>query len=166
MNSETSPETCPCRAMAQDKLPFAACCGPFLAHAKKPPTAEALMRSRYSAFATGNVDYLDKTLADDQRKDFDRAATGDWAKKSEWLGLDIVATEEGGETDFDRHRDFCRPFQPRRQATRPSRTLAVPARRRGPLALRQGTAVEGRNRRARTAARPQRSVSLWVGQEI
>jgi SEC-C motif domain protein len=99
MNSETSPETCPCRAMAQDKLPFAACCGPFLAHAKKPPTAEALMRSRYSAFATGNVDYLYETLADDQRKDFDRAATGDWANKSEWLGLDIVATEEGGDTD-------------------------------------------------------------------
>ncbi|MDI9849336.1 YchJ family protein [Rhodoblastus sp. 17X3] len=92
-------QTCPCRALAQDKLAFADCCGPYLARTKFPPTAEALMRSRYSAFAQGDVDYLFDTLADDQRTDFDRAATSDWAKKSEWLGLDILATEQGQEGD-------------------------------------------------------------------
>lgn len=39
---------CPCRGAA-DALPYTACCGRY--HAGQPaPTAEALMRSRYSAF--------------------------------------------------------------------------------------------------------------------
>ena len=92
-------DICPCRADAQDKLAFSACCGPYLAREKYPPTAEALMRSRYSAFATADIDYLFETLAEDQRHDFDRAATSDWAKKSEWLGLAIVATEGGATSD-------------------------------------------------------------------
>ncbi len=94
-------ETCPCRARAEEneKLAFAACCGPFLARTAQPPTAEALMRSRYSAFVKGDIDYLHDTLAADQRKDWSRESTEDWAKKSEWLGLDIVATEQGGESD-------------------------------------------------------------------
>jgi SEC-C motif domain protein len=103
-------EICPCRAAAQDKIAFSACCGPYLAREKTPPTAEALMRSRYSAFATGDVDYLFETLAEDQRGDFDRAATSDWAKKSEWLGLDIVAVEAGGEGDSTGEVTFAAHF--------------------------------------------------------
>ncbi|GAA3462928.1 YchJ family protein [Saccharothrix longispora] len=38
--------------------PYEHCCGPFHEGRKKPPTAEALMRSRYSAFAVGDEDYL------------------------------------------------------------------------------------------------------------
>ncbi len=57
------------------------------------------MRSRYSAFVKGDVDYLFDTLSPDQRKDFDREATGEWARKSQWLGLDIVETVEGLEGD-------------------------------------------------------------------
>lgn len=97
--TEIQPDSlCPCRSAADPKN-FGACCGDFLSRAKNPPTAEALMRSRYSAFVAGDVDYLYETLAEDQRKDFDRAATRDWAEKSEWLGLDIVSTEQGGEND-------------------------------------------------------------------
>ncbi|WP_374546192.1 YchJ family protein [Rhodoblastus sp.] len=98
--TEISPEAlCPCRAASQDPHAFSDCCGPYLARTKNPPTAETLMRSRYSAFARGDVDYLYDTLAEDQRGDFDRAATSDWANKSEWLGLDILAVEDGGEGD-------------------------------------------------------------------
>ncbi|MCL2586471.1 MAG: YchJ family metal-binding protein [Streptosporangiales bacterium] len=47
---------CPC-GLGDD---YDACCGRF--HAGAPaPTAEALMRSRYSAFAVGDVDYLKRT---------------------------------------------------------------------------------------------------------
>ncbi|WP_275423743.1 YchJ family protein, partial [Virgisporangium ochraceum] len=46
---------CPCGGG-----PYAACCGP--AHGGAPAaTAEALMRSRYSAFALGDADYLLRT---------------------------------------------------------------------------------------------------------
>ena len=47
---------CPC-GLADD---YDACCGRF--HAGTPaPTAEALMRSRYSAFAVGDAGYLLRT---------------------------------------------------------------------------------------------------------
>jgi SEC-C motif-containing protein len=92
-------ETCPCRVREDDKREFAACCGPYLARTAAPPTPEALMRSRYSAFVKADIDYLYETLSQEQRKTFDRKATTDWATKSEWLGLDIVETENGGETD-------------------------------------------------------------------
>ena len=48
---------CPCRLPAA--LPrYADCCGRFHATAAAAPDAEALMRSRYSAFVLGLSDYL------------------------------------------------------------------------------------------------------------
>lgn len=48
--------SCPCNP----ELEYEACCGRF--HQGEPaPTAEALMRSRYSAFAMGLWDYLEAT---------------------------------------------------------------------------------------------------------
>lgn len=44
---------CPCGS----GTPFARCCGPLLSGAAAP-SAEALMRSRYSAFVLGEADYL------------------------------------------------------------------------------------------------------------
>jgi SEC-C motif-containing protein len=99
MTEEILQEICPCRASAPDKLAFAQCCGPYLSREKKPPTAEALMRSRYSAFARADIDYLFETLSLDQRTDFNREATAEWATKSQWHGLDIIETEQGGEAD-------------------------------------------------------------------
>lgn len=51
--------TCPCRTAA-DPQPYDACCGRYHAGALhlQAPTAAALMRSRYSAFALARVDYL------------------------------------------------------------------------------------------------------------
>ncbi|MFO0668508.1 MAG: YchJ family metal-binding protein [Polyangiaceae bacterium] len=37
---------------------YSACCGPAHAGARESATAEALMRSRYSAFALGDAEYL------------------------------------------------------------------------------------------------------------
>ena len=48
---DTAP--CPCGGGI-----FAACCGPFISGSRPAPTAEALMRSRYSAYVTGAADYL------------------------------------------------------------------------------------------------------------
>lgn len=55
------------------------------------------MRSRYTAHVLVNIDYLEKTLAPESRKDFDRDATQAWAHDSQWLGLKIHFTE-GGQT--------------------------------------------------------------------
>lgn len=91
-------EICPCRVREDEKPEFAACCGPYLARAAAPPTAEALMRSRYSAFVKADIDYLQETLSAEQRKTFDRDSTQNWAN-SEWLGIDILETENELEAD-------------------------------------------------------------------
>jgi SEC-C motif domain protein len=75
------------------------CCGPYLRGEKQPPTAEALMRSRYAAYAEGNVDYILATHDPARVDEVDRSSTETWSKQSEWMGLEILATEQGTETD-------------------------------------------------------------------
>ena len=54
-----SKEKCPC---CSDKS-FLDCCQPFILGLKKPSSPEELMRSRYSAYANCEVDYLYNTTA-------------------------------------------------------------------------------------------------------
>ncbi|XVV06867.1 YchJ family protein [Actinosynnema sp. CA-248983] len=51
------PTTCPC-GLGE---PYESCCGPFHAGTRTAPTAEALMRSRFTAFARRNEAYLLQT---------------------------------------------------------------------------------------------------------
>lgn len=74
------------------------CCGPLIA-GSRAPTAEALMRSRYTAFVVKNLDYLETTLAPEAREDYDRSETETWIDEAEWQGLEVRATGAGGEGD-------------------------------------------------------------------
>ena len=47
-------ETCPCCSQRE----FESCCAPFLNGEASAPTAETLMRSRYTAYVRGNIDYI------------------------------------------------------------------------------------------------------------
>lgn len=75
-----------------------ACCGPLIAGAPAP-TAEALMRSRYTAYATGNIAYVAATHAPEAAADFDEAGSQEMSRKVKWKGLTIEATEAGGPDD-------------------------------------------------------------------
>jgi len=88
-----------------------ACCGPYLSGAAPAPTAEALMRSRYSAFVTKNVDYLEETLLPETRHDFNREHITEWANNSEWTGLEVRTTEAGGEADSEGVVEFIARFR-------------------------------------------------------
>jgi len=57
------------------------------------------MRSRYSAFAIGDLDYLQKTSSGKAALKFNRAELALSLPATEWLGLEIVATEAGQERD-------------------------------------------------------------------
>ena len=83
---------CPC---GSDK-DYDQCCGAFLSGRARPPTAEALMRSRYSAYALGNIGYIERTTAPESRAAFDSGSARAWSTEATWLGLRIVATEGGG----------------------------------------------------------------------
>lgn len=55
------------------------------------------MRSRYTAYTLGEVDYIVNTHHPDTRDSLDVEATRAWAAESEWRGLEIIASQ-GGET--------------------------------------------------------------------
>jgi len=101
--------TCYC---GSDKT-FETCCQPLLTGAEKAKTAEELMRSRYSAFATGEIDYILSTHDPKTRSQIDRDNTEAWAKQSEWTGLEILETEAGGENDEEGRVDFVAHYSMR-----------------------------------------------------
>ena len=86
---------CPCGS----GLEFEQCCEPFIKKEALPDTAEKLMRSRYSAYATVNMDYVHYSLHPDHQADHDVSAARKWAAESDWLGLEIISTEAGGPDD-------------------------------------------------------------------
>ena len=63
------------------------------------PTALALMRSRYTAFVRGAIDYLLETHDESTRGAVDRDSIARFSRDTEWRGLEIVATERGGDDD-------------------------------------------------------------------
>ena len=79
---------CPCGGGT-----YETCCGPYHAASAEAPTAEALMRSRYSAFALGLGDYLWRTWHPRTRPD--TVTLGDTA----WIGLEILDVVDGTERD-------------------------------------------------------------------
>ena len=83
-------QTCPC---GQDR-PLEACCGPFLEGQSQPETAEQLMRSRFSAYATGNIDYICETEENPNRDTIEN-----WARSTSFKCLRVLSTEKGGEGD-------------------------------------------------------------------
>jgi SEC-C motif domain protein len=84
-------ELCPCGSKKAAQY----CCQMYLLGKKQPETAEKLMRSRYTAFCQGNVDYLIATLHPDKRKPDDRAELINSIKNTQWLGLTIINTDKG-----------------------------------------------------------------------
>ena len=57
------------------------------------------MRSRYTAYVRGDIDYLIATHDASTRDSVDRAAVARWSRDTTWQGLEIVGTERGGEDD-------------------------------------------------------------------
>ncbi|MFJ2172021.1 YchJ family protein [Streptomyces sp. NPDC101062] len=87
----TDASPCPCGASA----PYGACCGRFhtgsgTGTSATAPTAELLMRSRYSAFAVLDAAYLLRTW-----DPATRPAHLDLDPATRWQGLEILATTDG-----------------------------------------------------------------------
>lgn len=90
MTPATSP--CPCGT----KLPYGQCCGRWHEGPEhlQAPTAEALMRSRYSAFVLGLHDYLLATWHPGTRP----AVLEPAEPGLRWLGLDVKRHERQDDT--------------------------------------------------------------------
>ena len=77
---------CPCGSGAQ----LTQCCGPYIEGKALPVTPEALMRSRYAAYVLANIDYIRDTSFGEALTAFSYEDSLDWAKNSNWKGLEIV----------------------------------------------------------------------------
>ena len=80
-------DPCPCRTTAPHPLAYADCCGRYHAGPLhlQAPTAEALMRSRYSAFVRRDLPYLLATWFPGTRP----ASLEPEPPGLRWLGLDV-----------------------------------------------------------------------------
>ena len=82
MNKKALGKPCPCGRPAT----LARCCAPLIAGQRHADTAEALMRSRYSAYVLGAADYLCATWHASTRP-----ATLDLTDSPRWIGLQVLA---------------------------------------------------------------------------
>lgn len=97
---------CPCGS----QKPYAQCCEFYIKGQKKAPTAEALMRARYTAHVKLEIPFLRETLSPEQRSDFDQKQVREWAESSEWKGLEILSTKSGLESDTKGVVEFIAKF--------------------------------------------------------
>jgi SEC-C motif-containing protein len=88
---------CPC----ESGKPYELCCQPYVDKKIDAPTAETLMRSRYTAFVLQNEEYLRYSWHPDYRPEKIHLN-----EQTQWLGLKIVNTvagdvaDESGEVEF------------------------------------------------------------------
>jgi len=99
-------DSCPCGSGEA----YARCCGPLLGREKPAPTAEALMRSRYTAYVRNDVAYLEKTLLPRKRTTFGARETLEWNADVSWTGLRILGGCRGGAGDEDGEVEFVASF--------------------------------------------------------
>ncbi len=99
-------DTCPCGSNDS----FESCCGPLIAGEVVAPTAEALMRSRYTAYTNGAVDYIKQTMHKSTLHTFDEEAARRWSKEAEWKGLEIKTVRQGRESDREGEVEFVATY--------------------------------------------------------
>jgi SEC-C motif-containing protein len=97
---------CPCGSGRE----FDACCGPIIAGTTPAPTAEALMRSRYTSYVKRAYAHLEHSLSPAQHADFSLEKTREWAEHAEFQSLAIVRTENGGPADTEGTVEFTARF--------------------------------------------------------
>ncbi|MBU0673433.1 MAG: SEC-C domain-containing protein [Proteobacteria bacterium] len=95
---------CPCNSAKE----FEQCCAPYLDGTAKPETAEALMRSRYTAYAREDYPYVIATCHESNRptpEDFEDEV------EITWTGLEILETDLGGADDEEGIVEFIAKYR-------------------------------------------------------
>jgi SEC-C motif-containing protein len=111
MNKKKQPfsDSCPC---GSNRTPDQ-CCRPYIDCQKNAPTAEALMRSRYTAFVLHNESYLRYSWHPDTCPQ-----VIDLTNETRWLGLKIKGTSGGSEKDSSGEVEFIARFKINGKASR------------------------------------------------
>ena len=87
---------CPCNPLKS----FSFCCEKFLKNAANPQSPEELMRSRYSAYALGNMDYIQQTMLSPAADNFNLEEAIESTKKTRFTRLKVMKTWFENENGF------------------------------------------------------------------
>ncbi|WP_153886323.1 YchJ family protein [Aliiglaciecola lipolytica] len=98
--------TCLCGSNIQ----FQHCCEPYLQQKQWPQTAEQLMRSRFSAYATQQYQYILDTYAQSQRDTLSVKELQQSDKETTWLRLQIVNCPDDHTVEFKAYSKFQNQF--------------------------------------------------------
>lgn len=86
----TNNKSCPCGS----SISLQNCCALYIYGGELVPTAEKLMRSRYTAYCLQQADYLYETTHVSQRKYTNKSDILAWAKQNTWQKLEILYFSE------------------------------------------------------------------------
>jgi len=92
-------QACPCGS----GLDYAGCCGRYLDDGGQPDTAEALMRSRYTAYCLAREHYLLDSWHPSTRPGRLNLADD---RQAQWIGLKILDSGAGGALDTEGTVEF------------------------------------------------------------
>jgi len=93
---------CPCGS----GISLEECCKPYISGDDYAPTAEKLMRSRYTAYVLSNEDYLLASWHESSRP-----THLNLEHQAKWLGLKIVAVEAGQQLDTEGTVEFVARYK-------------------------------------------------------
>jgi len=99
-------DNCPCGSQKT----YEQCCEPYISGTEKAPTAEALMRARYSSYSKVAVEFILTSTIEEKRNECDEKAIRSWAENSIWHSLEIVSTDKGGADDSEGMVEFIANF--------------------------------------------------------
>lgn len=97
---------CPCQSGAK----YSQCCEPLIKGKKQAATAEQLMRARYTAYTQIEMDFIERTHDPKSRVDIDMQGSREWAESTNWQGLEIVESKQGGPDDESGTVEFKATF--------------------------------------------------------
>ncbi|SET46932.1 YchJ family protein [Thalassotalea agarivorans] len=87
---------CPCGSGET----FEQCCQPIIIGNIIAQSPEALMRSRYSAYATQAVEYIYDTYASVSQQGLTLTSLREWAEQANWVKLEVVNAKSTNDTSL------------------------------------------------------------------
>jgi SEC-C motif domain protein len=79
---------------------FEACCQPFIAGLKPVESCEQLMRSRYSAYCSHNINYIYNSYHSSSKTENSQSALAAFAKQCHFIELCIMSSERAENEGF------------------------------------------------------------------
>lgn len=98
---------CPCGSHRE----LEECCRPIIKGSRRAQTAVELMKARYVAYTTGDVDFIISSHDPETRENVSKEATEEWSRSARWLGIEILSTIGGGPDDDDGVVEFVASFE-------------------------------------------------------